>query len=142
MGALKPYFPSSWQILTSLLEPPFRSVSVYSPPLEEASLTRKVPSGASFSFSFTSSLVISPQYHSASSSAGSMESLLLPDLVFTTGPPVLGWVTPGATGCGPGALVVTGAPGLCIGPWLMWWEDKRGTNSPGVLSLSDIVLVA
>ena len=63
--------PFSWQILTSLLLPPFRRVRVYSPPRLLASRTRKVPSGVSFSFSLTSSRVMSPQYHSASRRLGS-----------------------------------------------------------------------
>ena len=68
-----PYLPVAleWQILINLLLPPLFRVKVYSPFRLEASLTKNVPSGASRSFSLTSSRVISPQYHSWATNAGS-----------------------------------------------------------------------
>ena len=68
-----PYLPVAfeWQILINLLLPPLFRVKVYSPFRLEASRTKNVPSGASRSFSLTSSRVISPQYHSWATNAGS-----------------------------------------------------------------------
>ncbi len=59
----------------SLLDPPLRSVRVYSPALDEASRTKKVPSGVSFIRSLTSSRVIFPQYQSASLNGRKSSSL-------------------------------------------------------------------